>query len=55
MKVKVGNDQEMALSESEYSRTILLSTLTNMTLAKGHLSKTKSQGSDIRTIGSLVV
>ena len=29
-------------------------TLTNVTLAKGHSSKTKSHVSDIRTIGSLV-
>ena len=39
----------------ECSRSCLLYALTNMTVAKGHLSKTKSQVIDIRTIGALVI
>ena len=37
-----------------YLRSSLHFTLDNMALAKGHSSKTKSQVSDIRTIGTLV-
>ena len=37
-----------------YLRSCLHFTFANMALAEGHLSKTKSQVSDIRTIGPLV-
>ena len=41
-------------SVCEYLRSSLYFMLTNMALAKGHSSKTKSQVSGIRTIGPLV-